>query len=93
MRRERSRYQIGERLMTLPDLNEQGMTPLRQYRADRRMTHIEFAEMLGISAATLYRYEETGIRNLSIANEVIQRSGGKLSYSQLLPDFREEYAT
>jgi len=79
---------IGDRLMTLPDLNEQGMTPLRQYRADRRMHSKPFAEMLGISVATLYRYEESGIRKLSIANDVIQRSGGKLRYSDLMPEFK-----
>lgn len=81
---------MGDRLMTLPDLNEQGNTPLRQYRADRRMTHREFAEMLGVSQATLYRYEETGIRNMTIANEVIQRSGGKLNYAMLMPEFKQE---
>ena len=81
---------IVERPLTYPELNSQGNTPLRQYRFDRKLPPLKFAEMLQISQATLYRYEDTGVRNIAIANEIIQRSGGKLRYADLLPDFREE---
>lgn len=60
------------------------MTP-EKYRDEEKLTYSELAERLGITLAMAYRIcKGTHCVGLKAAHSIVQKSGGKIWYSDLL---------
>jgi len=81
-----------ERSIQLPDVDENGFTPLRKWRESVGMDHKRAAEFIGVSVATYYRYEAGMKLNMRKANEIVHMTGGKVRYRDLVANFIPEYA-
>jgi DNA-binding XRE family transcriptional regulator len=85
-------FKMTERPLNLPDLDEDGFTPLRRWREDHNMSHQEAARRLGVSCATFYRYEAGHHLSMWKANEIVEMTSGAIRYRDLIADFNPEYA-
>jgi predicted transcriptional regulator len=85
-------FKMTERPLNLPDLDENGHTPLRRWREDHNMSHKDAAARLGVSCATFYRYEAGHHINMFKANEIVEMTRGAIRYRDLIADFNPEYA-
>ena len=77
--------------LILPDVNEHGLTALRQWRLDQGITSAALASKLEISVATLYRYE-SGMMDITRANNIVKLTRGAVRYRDLIGGFKPEYA-
>ena len=76
----------------LPDIDVNGNTALRRWRASTGMNHKQAARRIGVSVATYYRYEAGMQLNMRKANEIVHMTGGKVRYRDLVANFIPEYA-
>lgn len=83
---------MTETPVVLPDVNEKGFTPLRRWREDHNMSHERAAEILGVSIATYYRYENGQTFNMKKANAIVRMTRGAVRYRDLVGDFLPKYA-
>ena len=83
---------VTEAPRTYPDTDESGRTALRRWRHKAGLPVKEVASRFGVSVATLYRYEDEGIRSLEIANQIVIATNGKVRYRDLVHGFRPEFA-
>jgi len=87
-----NRHRLMERPLYLASLGADGMTALRRYRAERKLSAKQLADVLGVSIATLYRYEQGELFDISKANEIVRITRGKVRYRDLIGGFKLEYA-
>jgi hypothetical protein len=85
-------YQNRDHHLHLPDINDNGHTPLRQWRYDNDLTPKDVSAQLGCSIASLFRYEVGEALTIPTANRIVQLTHGKVRYRDLLGGFRPEYA-
>jgi DNA-binding XRE family transcriptional regulator len=85
-------FKMTERPLMLPDLDENGFTPLRRWREDHGVTYQDAAEKIGVSNATYFRYEAGQHINMFKANEIVEMTHGAVRYRDLIADFNPEYA-
>ncbi len=84
---------LKDKPLILPDLNGQGHTALRQWRLDKGYTGAYVAELLEISPATLYRYEDNSYHlPIAKANEIVKLTRGAVRYRDLVGGFVPAYA-
>lgn len=58
---------------------------LEQYRKNRGLTYDELARDLGLKIGTIFRAcKKTGKTSLSTAHQIVQKTGGVISYADLL---------
>jgi DNA-binding XRE family transcriptional regulator len=76
----------------LPDIDENGFTPLRRWREEHHMNHRRAAELIGVSIATYYRYEAGFSFNMKKANERVRMTRGAVRYRDLIKNFKPEYS-
>lgn len=83
---------LTDQPLHLPDINNQGNTALRQWRHDRGYNPPCLAAQLGISVATLCRYETSGLMSIAKANDIVKLTRGAVRYRDLIGGFKPEYA-
>jgi len=77
----------------LPDVDENDMTPLRQWREKHFQGNPKAAAaFFGVSQATLYRYESGNLASMDKVNRIVQATGGQLRYRDLIGGFNPEFA-
>lgn len=73
------------------DLDWDG-SALREWREKHGRDYLSVAASLGISPATLYRYESGIVPPLPMANRIVAMTRGAIRYRDMYRSFRPEYA-
>jgi hypothetical protein len=83
---------LTEQPLRLPEADAEGHTAMYRWRIKSGKTVKQAAEYLGISVATLYRYEAGYTLNMRKANEIVRMTGGAVRYRDMIGNFHPEFA-